>query len=203
MSAAAIPQGASRGQLVQRWLLGSLLAALVGVMAIGAWTFAWPSDAARGSYALGPASGFEPGTVTSYVINERGELALVESVDGHVNGNSLVYVVRFPDGDFRVFSGVSTHLRHVVVWEAGPPTWRTEYGGEFVAPAHGERWTIDGTRMWGPAPRDLDRYRWQIDDLGVLVIELDELERGASGSPAPAPYDVTSEGWATSGWPSR
>ena len=213
MSATAIPQRASRGQLAQRWLLGAVLATLLGVMVLATWTFAWPSAADRGAYAIAPVDDFELGSVTSYLITEQGALQRVEdiaarfaifpNVRGNRSGRALVYVVRFPDGDFRVFSGASTHLGQVVLWEGEGPTWLTDrYVGVFIEPAHSEQWTIDGVRLFGPAPRDLDRYRWQIDN-GVLVVELDELERGPSGSHAPPPYDVTSEGWATSGWPSN
>jgi Rieske Fe-S protein len=208
-----IPGSRSRGQVVQRWLFGGLLVAVVVLGAVATWSFVWPSDAARGSYALGPVSGIERGSVTAYVINEEGELAAVADVavrfgvsgerGGSARGSALVYVVRFPDGDLRVFSGASTHLGRVVVWRSDASTHLSdEYVGFFVEPSHSEQRAIDGTRISGPPPRDLDEYQWHLDD-GVLVIELGELERGALGSPVPPPYDVTSEGWATSGWPSE
>lgn len=212
MSAAVIPNGRSRGQLVQRWLLGVVLAALVGVMAVATWTFVWPSDSARGSYALGPVSDFAPGSVTAYVVDEDGQLEVVDDLarrfgltanGGATGGRTLVYLVRFPDGDVRVFSGASTHLGRVVVWMPMATTFLSdEYVGFFVEPAHSEQWAIDGTRIFGPPPRNLDEYRWHLDD-GVLVVELGEVVEGQRGGPAPPPYDVTSEGWATSGWPSQ
>ena len=212
MIAATTPKDRSRGQLVQRWLFGVVLAALVGVMAVATRSFAWPSDAARGSYELGPMSGFVLGSVTGYVINDRGELDLVADVARHfgvtadggaASGSSLVYVVRFRDGDLRVFSGASTHLGRAVVWMPESSPWVTDgYVGLFIEPSHGEQWTIDGIRVFGPPPRGLDQYAWRIDD-GVLVVELNEIVRGERDGPAPPPYDVTSEGWATSGWPSN
>jgi Rieske Fe-S protein len=112
-------------------------------------------------------------------------------------------VVRLPNGDFRVFSAVSTHLGELVVWDTSGELWSDhDYVGVFVAPAHSEQWEIDGTRIFGPAPRDLDRYRWVVDDGGVLVLDLNEVVRGEVRSGlqpstvVPPPYDVTS------GWPS-
>ena len=42
MNAETTPKDRSRGQLVQRWLLGVVLAALVGVMVLATWTFRSP-----------------------------------------------------------------------------------------------------------------------------------------------------------------
>ncbi len=212
MSGVSISSSSLRAQLVQRWLLGAVVAALVGVMVLATWAFVWPSDAARGSYALGPMSNIAPGSVTAYLINEEGELELVGDVarrfgltadGGTAGGRSLLYVVRFPDGELRVFSGASTHLGRVVVWIPERSLWGTgDHVGLFVELSHSEQWTIDGTRIFGPPPRNLDQYRWHLDG-GVLIVELGELERGERDGLAPPPYDVTSEGWATSGWPSN
>lgn len=202
MTAATTPDGTSRAQLVQRWLLGVVLAVLLGVMAVAAWSFVWPTAGGLGPYAFAPVSSFELGSVTSYQVTEDGGLSLVGDLSAWRRGKGLVWVVRFPDGDFRAFSGASTHLGGVVVWQTeGQGRW-DQYIGVFVEPGHSERWAMDGTRLFGPAPRNLDVYRTHIDS-GVLVVELGEIVRGERSSPPPPPYDVTSGGWATSGWPSQ
>jgi hypothetical protein len=73
----------------------------------------------------------------------------------------------------------------------------------FIEPGHAEQWTIDGVRIFGPAPRDLDRYAWYVDEGGVLVLDLSEVVLGASGTELPPVYDVNDSDWPTSGWPSR
>lgn len=181
----------------------------ISIAAVSAWGFAWPGGNAPGSVRIVPVSSFGPGSVTRYRITDEGSLVQVDpaaymprfaSTIG--DGKATVYVVRFPDGDFRVFSGASTHLGRMVVWETdGGLSWMPEYVGTFVEGGHGERWAIDGTRIFGPAPRNLDEYRWHVDE-GVLVVDLHEVVRGDAGGVAPPPYNVTSEGWATSGWPS-
>jgi hypothetical protein len=186
------------------------LALLGAVLAVGAWRFFSPSVVHE--YGLAPASDFAPGTVTSYIRGDGGLARFwVPSPDpawgwsGTVPVPSdLVHVVRLPDGELLVLSGVSPHRRQPVLWfptataEVGES--RGLFGDDF------SWWLVDGTRMFGPAPRDLPRYRWHIDGNGVLVIDLGEPIEGewlpGSRREAPTPYDVTSEGWATSGWPS-
>ena len=190
------------------------------VIAVGAWRFVSPPDSASAltSVRLAPASDFALGSVTGYRFTSDGDVRQTPDPGGYLSagvpagtslrGNGIFYVVRLPDGDFRVFSAVSTHLGGLVVWDAsGELSFSDAYVGLFIEPAHSEQWAIDGTRIFGPPPRDLDRYRWVVDDAGVLVIDLSELVRGEVGSGlqpsavAPPPYDVTSDGWATSGWP--
>jgi len=198
------------------FVLAGAVALLGVVIAVGAWRFVSPPDSASALSAvrLAPANDFAPGSVTGYRITSEGEIAAVLSSrayrdtvtasGGRPTGTALFYVVRLPDGDFRVLSGRSTHLGGAVVWDTtGVPWSNAAYVGVFIEPAHSEQWTIDGTRFYGPAPRDLDRYEWQIDDGGVLVIDLSEVVPGPRGSVAPPLYDVNDPGWPTSGWPSR
>jgi Rieske Fe-S protein len=190
------------------------------VIAVGAWRFVSPPDSASAptSVRLAPASDFALGSVTGYRITSDGDVRQTLDSSGYLSvaslsrtrqrGNGLFYVVRLPNGDFRVLSAVSTHLGELVVWDTSGELWSDhDYVGVFVAFAHNEQWAIDGTRISGPAPRDLDRYRWVVDAGGVLVLDLSELVRGEVGSGlqpsavALPPYDVTSDGWPTSGWP--
>jgi len=194
--------------MLQRWLLGMVLVALVGVMAIGAWSFVWPSTANPAQYRLAPEASFEPGSVTSYVLS-GGELEPLLQPQLYWSGvqrGEIVHVVRFPDGQFRVLAGVSSHRGQAVLWlrdrTAEVGNFRGLFDDNFTV------WTIDGVQVLGPAPRDLARYRWELDEDGVLVIDLTGAEEqawnpGNRTREFPPPYDVTAEGWATSGWPSR
>ena len=221
VSAAAVPNGVSRGQLVQRWLLGVALAALVGVMAIGAWTFAWPSVAGyRGEFAVATASDFAAGTVTSYLVTSEGLRELSRAgdygprpTDYPTDGTDVFHVVRFPSGQLRVLSGAAARFGWTIVWYPRGTTrgsvfvdeaWREiDYTGVFREPRGGAAWAIDGSWAFGPAPRGLDSYEFEVGGDGVLVVRLNEVSEGENGNLPPPPYDVTSEGWATSGWPSR
>ncbi len=203
--------GATRGQVVQRWLLGVVLAALVGVMAVATWSFVWPSAVARGEFMLGQADGFAPGTVTSYAVKDD-RLRLLpagnygEWPSGYpADGRQVFHVVRLPDGELRVLSAEDQYFGWTVIWyPLFEPRWLGEYRGVFAEPRRGSVWTVDGSYVWGPVPRGLDLYEFRIRGDGVLVVDVTSaLEGRGRTSVRPAPYDVTSEGWATSGWPSQ
>jgi len=196
-------------------VLGVALAALGAVMVLGALRFVWPpsSASALDEFRLAPAGDFALGSVTGYrVIDGRVSewqldlnryRAAVAGSRGRIQGEGVFYVVRLPDGDFRVLSGRSTHLGGLVVWDTSGDVWsNSSYVGVFVEPAHSEQWAIDGTRIYGPAPRDLDQYEWSIDDAGVLVVDLSETAEGSRGTPVPPLYNVLDQDWPTSGWPS-
>ena len=202
-------------------LLGAGFVLLAAVFVAAGWRFVSPPDtvSALTAVRLAPASDFALGSVTGYRITSEGAVerapdpsvyrAALSAPGSRLTSTGIFYVVRLPDGDFRVLSGRSTHLGGLVVWDASGTPWsNSQYVGVFIEPAHSEQWTIDGTGFYGPAPRDLDRYEWHLDQDGVLVIDLSEALRGElrtgrqSPQTLPPPYDVTAEGWGASGWPS-
>ena len=189
---------------------------LVSVLALAGWSFVKPG-VDRSEIQLARIEAFEPGSVTAYRLREGRliELKQLSSFFGtsahgaasSVSGAELVYVVRLPDGDFRVLSGASTHRGQVIVWK---PALEPEVGqvrGVFFGWGSCPMWTVDGTRIFGPAPRDMDRYRWEIDS-DILVIDISKVLKGDSsaGREVPRatlpPYDVLDPAWPTSGWPS-
>ncbi len=207
-----MPTDAARGRVVQRWLLGAALAALLAVMVVGVATLAWPSAMARGEIAIAPASDFAPGTVTSYAATEHGLRLLSQAgaygarpSDHPSDGRQVVHVVRLPDGDLRVFVGADHHFGWTVVWyPLDDLRVIGDYRGLFRDPRRGSAWTVDGVHVFGPAQRGLDMFDFRVRGDGVLVVDLSELREGVARSRVlPPPYDVTAEGWATSGWPSR
>lgn len=190
------------------------IGALLTVVAISAWSFINP-DSDR-SYRLAAVDEFAPGSVATY-ISDGDSLAPFPRQSPSPSwgwsgtfrppSGDLVHVVRLPDGQFRVLGGTSPHLRQTVLWfpdatvEVGE--MRGLFGDDF------SWWMVDGTRLFGPAPRDLPTYRFEIDDAGFLVIDLSEPVQGewrtgreVRRSAAPAPYDVLDPAWPTSGWPS-
>lgn len=207
-------EGGHQPRGVQAVALVLAIAVLGGVFVLGTWRFVSPpaSASALADVRLAPASDFAPGSVTSYRIIDgrvtewQTDLnryrAAVAGSRGRIQGAGVFYVVRLPDGDFRVLSGRSTHLGGLVVWDTSGDVWsNSSYVGVFIEPAHSEQWTADGTRVYGPAPRDLDRYAWHVDDGGVLVLDLSEAIEGDRDTPRPPLYDVLDPAWPTSGWP--
>lgn len=197
--------------LGRRGLLGVAGAALLAAFAVGLWSFAWPSAEARGEYAIGPIDAFPLGSVTSYLLvdGQLRELPLGEDYDqrppGYPTlGADLVYIVRLPDEQLRVFSGAAPFRGSTIVWYQFDDLGGMlgEFVGLFAEGRRGTRWAIDGTRLFGPAPRNLDQYAFRVRADGVLVVNLADLREGAGGPFPTAPfYDVTSDDWPTSGWP--
>lgn len=60
-----------------------------------------------------------------------------------------VYVNRTAEGQFEVLSAICPHLGCSVSWQKSQ--------NEFVCPCHGGRFTPDGTHIFGPPPRPMDR----------------------------------------------
>lgn len=92
------------------------------------------------------------------------------------------WVVRQPDGSLWAFSAASPHQGQPVgLVGPGNPlyesfgTTRSFDGPAFFRDTIGSIWQLDGTRLFGPAPRGLDRFDissvegdWVTVDLGTL-----------------------------------
>lgn len=78
-----------------------------------------------------------------------------------------VYVTRYSDETYDVFSNVCTHLSCRVTWEVPPE--------EYICPCHDGRFAIDGSIISGPQPRDLYSYEYEIDETGIMFVKLLEV----------------------------
>lgn len=74
-------------------------------------------------------------------------------------GVPLVVVKRAAD-DFIALEKKCPHLGCMVEYSAG----------EVMCPCHGAKFTLDGTRISGPAPRDLKKYKVEIRPDGHVYI---------------------------------
>lgn len=96
---------------------------------------------------MGRAEDYERGSVTSV---ERGDF----------------YLVRLEDGTFIALSWVDSHSDCTIPWRQAfvlqdPQTRRTQVGW-FRDPCHGSTYRMNGERVLGPAPRDMDQYPVQL-----------------------------------------
>ena len=149
--------------------LGALAAALV---------FAWPQDVSGPSrFEVGPVDAFSVGSVTTV---EEGTF----------------HLVRLNDEIFVALSWRDPHLGCTVPWKADfvfpDPATGQDKRGWFRNPCHGETYDITGRRVFGPSPRDLDRYLVSIVGDRVFVntdrFVCGHAPPGASCvSPAPTP----------------
>lgn len=97
----------------------------------------------------------------------------------------MIHLVRDEEGAFVAFSGTSSHLGGMVPWY--PERQYESLVGVFMEPCHNETWARDGTRVFGPAPRDLDRFALRLDDGRVIVDPTDVTE--GDRPPPPPPWD--------------
>lgn len=153
--------------------------------------FAWPNrPITQREIDFGPVDAFAPGSVTTYrlldgesgpIVVAPGWLGPQASSGGRVAG-IVVHIVRLEDGSFLALSGKSSHLGEFVPWRADFAFFgRT---GWFREPLHGDTFAIDGTRVFGPAPRSLDRFALRIED-GRVIVDPTDVTLGAR-TPPPA-----------------
>jgi cytochrome b6-f complex iron-sulfur subunit len=78
------------------------------------------------------------------------------------------------DAGINAIYRVCTHLGCLYFW--------SEAAGIFACPCHGSQFKLDGTYIAGPAPRDLDRFTFQVLDANGNV-----LAASTDGQPVPLP----------------
>jgi cytochrome b6-f complex iron-sulfur subunit len=130
-------------------LAGVLVAVMTSVAVF--LSFISPTDEAAGPTSrmlVGRAEDFEVGQPVTF---EEGQFHLVKQADG----------------SFIALYWKSTHKGCTVPWREnsefnGKPGW-------FRDPCSGSVWDVNGVRVFGPAPRDLDRFPVEIRGGNVYV----------------------------------
>lgn len=179
-------QPLTRTHYLRRALFGlMLLLVLVGAL-VGVLSFATPAETRV--YGLGSLDRFAPDTVTTYAVREGRLLELTYPLRDREPG-VVFHVVRLPDGELLALSAKDPHRGCTVVASpAGSPQPKGFEGSGIVArfhtPCHGEQYDLAGRRVFGPSPRDLDRYAVSVSDRGIVSVDLGALTLGAS----PPPY---------------
>ncbi len=139
----------------KRWLIWpTLILAVLGFLA-AVILFAWPQDTPdRVQYDVGSVGAFAVGSVTTM---EEGAF----------------HLVRLSDENFVALSWRDPHRGCTVPWKADflwpdPETGQATQGW-FRDPCGGSTYDREGHRVFGPAPRDLDRYSLTIEGDQVIV----------------------------------
>lgn len=124
--------------------LGSLAVAGVGALV-------------SGSEFLSPNVLYEPSPITNVGKPER-------YLPGSVTADPKtgIYIVHGPEG-FYALSAVCTHLGCLTTW--APEQNRIQ------CPCHGSKFTVEGAKIEGPAPRPLPWLRVWISDEGDLMVD--------------------------------
>ena len=149
------------------WLgLGGALAASVGVL----FDMLWPRGITGfgGIVAAGTVDQFPPGTKTP---NPEGKFWLVNLTEEQGGPGFLALWWKCP------------HLGCTVPWRESfafvNPDTGTEKRGWFRCPCHGSTYTDAGVRVYGPAPRSMDRMQVTIDpDSKRITVNTGSITKG-------------------------
>ncbi len=160
-------------------LFAALLLLLAGTAVAAAVAFAIPTDYGPRSYVVyvGSVDDFAPGTIRTI----RGETGRVYGTVLDVYETAIdearFHLVRLPDGEFLALSAKSPHLGCIVVWR---PDVSPRDGAvtSFFEPCHGETYDLAGRLVFGPGPRDLDRYAVTVMRDGRIRVDLGAIHRG-------------------------
>jgi cytochrome b6-f complex iron-sulfur subunit len=137
-------QGVSRRDFLSEITLGALGIAGLGA---GALTYQYFSP----NVLFEPATTFRAGNPDLYPMNSVTFLQ-----------DQQVYVVRTTDGFYAV-SAVCTHLGCVTQWKAE--------ANMIACPCHGSKFTPEGKKLEGPAPRPLPHYSITLTADGELLVD--------------------------------
>jgi len=142
-------------------LLGGIIAAVVGLPAIGYWL--GPSLKKQASDAwvpLGPVENIPQDVPTLFTFTRTQQVGWERSATSYG-----VYVLRSADGQIQALSNVCTHLSCRVTWNAERNI--------YLCPCHDGHFARDGAIVSGPQPRPLDRFAFKIED-GTLLVHVVE-----------------------------
>lgn len=81
----------------------------------------------------------------------------------YIDTKAKIILIRDADGAYFAQSAVCSHLGCLVRWQ--------EEEAIFACPCHGSVFSVDGSRVEGPAPRDLDRISVVLDFDGKLLVD--------------------------------
>lgn len=147
----ANPAPYQRPHLSRRGLLALALSLAMLALVVTAVAFVWP-----GRPRPVPPVLLNAGLVDDLQVNEP-----VRNLEGSF------WLVKLESGEILALSQRSTHLGCTVPWRSD-----FEFQGRkgwFRDPCSGATWDLDGTLVFGPAFRGLDRYPLRIEDGRILV----------------------------------
>ena len=146
------PDSRTRLVTTRREFLNEAATAALGIAAIGSMivTYGYLSP----NVLFEPPTTFRAGNPDLYPLNS---VTFLE--------DQQVYVVRTENGFYAV-SAVCTHLGCVTQWKPDV--------GQIACPCHGSKFTSDGTKIEGPAPRPLPHFAISLTPDGEL--QVDKLE---------------------------
>jgi len=139
------------------------------------FVLACSSGSASEVFDAGPVDSFPPASVTTFAdLAEVHRTTLEGSTGDQLLGGDLVFhLVRLESGDFLALNADDTHSGCRTIWDPDADAYGIQDSGTppgwFRDPCHGAMYDERGMRVFGPAPRDLDRYPVEVRDGHVYV----------------------------------
>jgi cytochrome b6-f complex iron-sulfur subunit len=126
-------------------------------LGVGSMGVAFTGAAAFGYEFLSPNVLYEPSPIVDAGKPDRYPLGSVTQ-----DAEAELYIVHGPEGIYAM-SAVCTHLGCLTAWNPDL--------GIIACPCHGSKFTRDGAKIEGPAPRPLIWLRAYVDDEGNLLVD--------------------------------
>ena len=162
-------------------LFAALLLLLAGTAVAATVAFAIPTGYDARSYVVyvGSVDDFAPGTIRT-ITGETGRVyGIWSDGDETMIDEARFHLVRLPDGELLALSAKDPRLGCTVVASSSgylPP--RGIEGPQFFNPCSGAQYDLAGRRLFGPGPRDLDRYAVTVMRDGRIRVDLGAISRG-------------------------
>ena len=138
-----------------------IFAGIAGTIAVSAFRYLRPLSRTQGAVErwadIAPIAELKgDGPITRSIV--------VEKTSGWATKTEEQFVFVLPNKEHQVLSSVCPHEGCLVVWR--------DESKQFVCPCHDSFFAPDGTRLTGPAQRDMDQLQTRTKD-GVLQVQYD------------------------------
>jgi Rieske Fe-S protein len=174
----------SRARRALLALLG--LACGVTLVAMTA-AFIWPSGASYDRrIEAGRLSAYPVGSVTLVIPMDRAGRTFRLVAPAPSVEVLRVWIVHLEDGRLLGLVGRSPHMGCTLPWRPTYPFNGVE--GWFRDPCHGSTFARDGTRVFGPSPRDMDRVAIEVDAEGRVFLDVSRVIEGDRPPPKRDPF---------------
>ena len=135
--------------VTRRDFLNEITTAALGITGLGG--VAVPLNYISPNVLFEPPARFRIGPPEDYPVNSVSFLR-----------EQQIFIVRTTDG-FVAVSAICTHLGCITEWKPDDNL--------IECPCHGSKYTREGKKVAGPAPRSLPHFNIQIDPAGQLVVD--------------------------------
>ncbi|MGD9891660.1 MAG: hypothetical protein AB7R89_17440 [Dehalococcoidia bacterium] len=176
---------------VRSWVSILLVGVIAGMLMVSAaWFFQSRDDAPSRIVEAGPPAAYQPNMPISFALDdfylmalESGEFVALYAYPpgyfGHVRGCRIRWE---PDATFSALRPIGLPPGdELATPNPEGPFEPIEATGLWVEPCGGSKWDSTRRYLFGPAPRDLDRFPVEVTDAGRISVDTRRLQ--CSGSP--------------------